>query len=82
MRMTPEEYRERFPDRPEPIPLEYAGKWIAWEETGRKIVAAADDLRELDEIVSQEGVADPIFQRVPRGAFIGGGRNAVLIRYV
>ncbi len=47
MRMTPEEYRIRFPDRRPPVPLEYAGKWLAWSTDHKEILAHADSLPEV-----------------------------------
>ena len=32
MQLTFEEAKRRFPNRPEPAPLEYAGQWIAWNK--------------------------------------------------
>ena len=40
MRMTLEEVKKRFPDRPKPAPLEFAGQWVAWNEDHTEIVAA------------------------------------------
>ncbi|MBX3438805.1 MAG: hypothetical protein KF861_15025 [Planctomycetaceae bacterium] len=71
-RMSVVQYRRRFPDRPEPIGMEYQGKWIAWNQTGRRIVAAADHLDDLRQIVSESKTVDPIFQKVPQSMFLGG----------
>jgi len=66
MPMSLEEYRRRFPDRPEPIPLEYQGKWIAWDEGHRNIIASADDLPDVRKLVMAMGHTDPIYQFVAR----------------
>ncbi len=71
MRMTPEEYRIRFPDRRPPVPLGYAGQWLAWNKDHTKIVAHANTLREASELAAQRGCANPVFQKIPRGPFIG-----------
>lgn len=42
MPLTLEEYRRRFPDRPDPIPPEYAGKWIAM--TGKSFEVVINQL--------------------------------------
>jgi hypothetical protein len=34
---------------------QYAGKWIAWSADGTHVVAAAEDLLRLDELVRQAG---------------------------
>jgi hypothetical protein len=71
MRMTPEEYRIRFPNRRPLVPLEYAGQWLAWNEDHREIVAHATTLRKVSELAVQRGCTDPVFQKIPRGPFIG-----------
>ena len=47
MRMTIEEYGRRFPDRPEPVPAEYLGHWIAWNEDRTKIIAHGKTFSEV-----------------------------------
>jgi hypothetical protein len=69
--MTPEEYRRRFPDRPPPVPLEYAGKWLAWNKECTQILAHASTLDEVHELVDKLDCTDPVYHRIPRGAFIG-----------
>lgn len=49
-----------------PIPVEYAGKWIAWSADHLQIVARGESLEELWRIVQDRRVADPIFEKVPR----------------
>lgn len=39
MQMTLEEARKRFPHGPEPIALQYAGQWVAWNKDRKSIVA-------------------------------------------
>ena len=50
------------PGDPEPVPLEYAGKWLAWSNDGLKILAVADDLGEAIEGANRAGEPDPILQ--------------------
>jgi hypothetical protein len=69
--MTVEEYRKRFPDRQPPVPLEYAGQWLAWNRDCTQILAHADTLDEVHELVEKLGYNDPVFHKIPRGAFIG-----------
>lgn len=71
MRMTPDEYRARFPDRPPPVPLEYAGQWLAWNEDHTEILAHGRSIREVRERAAQRGCTHPVFQKIPRGPFIG-----------
>jgi hypothetical protein len=71
MQMTLEEYKARFPERPLPVPLEYAGKWIAWNEDCTEIVAHGATLSEVREQAVQCGYAHPVFHKIPRGQFIG-----------
>jgi hypothetical protein len=54
------------PLRPGPAPKEYAGLWVAWDETRKKVLAHARTIAELDEIVTAMGLEDPIFERVRR----------------
>ncbi len=71
MRMTPEEYRTRFPDRPPPVPLEYAGQWLAWDRDCTRVLAHAGTLDEVHKLIDKLEYSDPVFHRIPRGAFIG-----------
>lgn len=72
-RMTAEEYRQRYPDRPEPVATELLGKWLAWDSTGTRIIAHADTLPELVDEVNRLGIEQPVYHKVPRGSFIGAG---------
>jgi hypothetical protein len=69
--MSPEEYRIRFPGRRPPVPLGYAGQWLAWNEGHDEIVAHASTLREVSELAAERGCRKPVFQKIPRGPFIG-----------
>src|SRR5262245_3945873 len=48
------------------VPIEYAGKWIAWSADHKHILASGTDLPTLWEIVRQRQIVDPIFEKVPR----------------
>jgi hypothetical protein len=67
MRMTPEEYRQRFPDRPPPVPLEYAGQRLAWNEDHTEILALGSSIGEVRDGAARRGCNHPVFQRIPRG---------------
>ena len=71
MWMTLEERNKRFSDRPDPIPLEYAGKWIAITRDRREIFAAADDALEVRRLVEESGREDLGMMYVPASARIG-----------
>ena len=71
MRMTPEQYKQRFPDRVEPVPAEYLGKWIAWDESRQKIVAHGENLSDVAAQARVLGYAEPIMQKIPDSTFVG-----------
>lgn len=47
------------------IPVEFSGKWIAWNSDHSRIVAQADDLQTLWQFVRESNIEDPVFERVP-----------------
>ena len=55
------------------MPIEYAGKWVAWSSDHSQVVAHSDDIKELWRIVHERRIADPIFEKVPRSdtRFVG-----------
>jgi hypothetical protein len=71
MQMTLEQFAARFPDRPAPVPLEFAGDWIAWDHECRKIVAHGRDMSDVRNRAIAEGFANPVLQKVPRAPFVG-----------
>ena len=71
MRMTLEEFAVRFPDRPPPVPAEYAGEWIAWNPDRSAIVAHGKTLDEVCRRAVEVGYSHPILQKIPRGPFVG-----------
>lgn len=71
MQMTLEEYKKRFPDRPEPIPMEYAGKWIAWNEDRSMIVAHGERFGEVFDHAKSNGCVEPQMQKVLPYPFVG-----------
>ncbi len=72
MQMTREQFAARFPDRPEPVPVEYAGEWVAWNEGHTQIVAHGANMSEVRDRAVATGCAQPVLQRVPPGPFVGG----------
>ena len=71
MRITLEEYKARFPGRRAPIPPEYQGQWLAWSEDHTEILAHGGTLSEVRQQAAKRGCTRPVFQKVPRGPFIG-----------
>jgi len=72
MQMTLDEFAARFPDRGRPIPAEYAGEWIAWNDEESEIVAHGVDFHEVSRQAAQRGCAKPVLQKIPQGPFVGG----------
>jgi len=73
MPITLEEYRRRFPDRPDPIPLEYAGKWVAMTRDRRAIIASGDDPIAVREEAAEAGHPETILHYVIPYPCIGIG---------
>jgi len=72
MQMTLEEYATRFPNRGQPVPYEYAGRWLAWNEARTEILSHGTDRKKVREEAVARGCAHPILQKIPRGPFVGG----------
>jgi hypothetical protein len=55
------------------VPVEYAGKWVAWSADHSQIVAHSDNLRSLWQLVRDQKIENPIFEKVPRAdvRFVG-----------
>lgn len=55
------------------VPLEFSGKWVAWNSDHTRIVASADSLSALWQIVRGEQIEDPVIEKVPRAdvRFVG-----------
>lgn len=47
------------------VPKELAGKWIAWNSQGTKIIASANDIRAARDQAVAAGEQDPIVDWVP-----------------
>jgi hypothetical protein len=73
MRLTLEECRRRFPNHPQPAPIEYAGQWVAWDGKRKNILANGANFSDVCEAVRKAGHEHAIFQRVIGTAFVGGG---------
>ena len=56
-----------------PVPIKYAGKWVAWASDHSQILAHSDSIQELWQIAQDRRIPDPIFEKVPRSdvRFVG-----------
>ena len=63
MGMTIHPSQKPLPD----VPLEYAGKWIAWNDERTEIVASGQDIAEVSQAARKMGVQQPLleFVRLP-----------------
>lgn len=57
----------------EEVPLEYAGKWLAWDFDETKILAAADSYSEAKRLAEALGELRPVLVKAPdaQARFIG-----------
>lgn len=69
--MTLQEYVARFPDRGPPVPAEYAGQWVAWNDGCTEILAHGKQMNEVRQRAIMQGCATPVLQKIPRGPFVG-----------
>lgn len=59
------------------VPREYAGKWIAWNHEGTRILGAADELSAAEKAAREAGEDRPRLEKVPRAdsRIVGGVRR-------
>jgi hypothetical protein len=69
--MTLEEAMSRFPERPQPAPLEYAGQWVAWNKDRTRIIAHGSSFGETRSQAIAAGYEEPLMQRILAAAFVG-----------
>lgn len=55
------------------VPVEFAGKWVAWNAEHTRVVAHAETLQQLWQLVRDKQINDPVFEKVPRAdvRFVG-----------
>lgn len=55
------------------VPLEYAGKWIAWNRDHTLIIASGRTFEDAREAAAAVGEIDPIFAKAPKAGvrFVG-----------
>lgn len=58
------------------VPIEYAGKWIAWDFDETKIIASGRSYEETKKAAEATGEDRPVLVKAPdaRVRFIGGHR--------
>jgi hypothetical protein len=54
------------------VPIDYAGKWIAWNHAMTHIVASGNGPSEILEAAKNAGESEPILSKVPRGVLASG----------
>lgn len=71
MRLTLEDAKKRFPNGPQPAPLEYAGQWVAWNKDRTRIVAHGARFGKVRAEAIAAGYSEPLMQRVLGTPFAG-----------
>jgi len=58
------------------VPIEFAGKWIAWDHGMQRIVASGESAAEVLEMARKAGETDPVLGKSPPAnvRLIGGPR--------
>lgn len=57
--------RKVRPRHPQSVPLELAGRWLAWSADGYRIIASGKTLKEVEDAAAAVGEDDPIFEVAP-----------------
>ncbi len=62
--------------QPPAVPIEYCGKWIAWDFEETKIIASGRSYAETKEAAQATGENRPVLVKAPQAdaRFIGGHR--------
>ena len=70
--MTVNDPRLNDPQRPKAAPIQFAGKWVAWNTERTEIVADGDDVATVRAEAIEAGHPLPLMEKVPRAcSFIG-----------
>ena len=72
MRLSLDEYKQRFPDRSDPAPLTYAGQWVAWNQNRTRILSHGFEFREVRAQAQAAGCDAPLLQKILGIPFVGG----------
>lgn len=61
------------PGMQKPVPVELAGKWVAWSSDHSHVVAYSETLPALWKLVEHLHIEDPVFEKVPQAdvCFVG-----------
>lgn len=56
------------------VPIQYAGHWIAWDQTSTRIVASGRTIDEALREAEAAGEKEPVLAKVPTAGvhFVGG----------
>ena len=56
------------------VPIQYAGQWIAWDQTGTRIVASGRTIDEALRGAEEAGEKEPVLAKAPKAGvrFVGG----------
>jgi hypothetical protein len=54
-----------FADDLAALPRGFSGKWLAWDDEHRTVLAAADTFRGLLRVLEEKGLGDPVIERAP-----------------
>jgi hypothetical protein len=54
-------------DEPQSMPMELAGRWVAWSSDGMRILGSGKTLEEAEAIATAAGEQDAIFEVAPGG---------------
>jgi hypothetical protein len=55
-------------NEPQSMPIELAGRWVAWSADGLRIIGSGKTLEEAEAAASAAGEPDPIFEVAPGGS--------------
>lgn len=58
--------RKANPQVSTPLAWEYSGKWVVWSADHSEILLSGESIQELWRLVTDRGIVDPIFEKVPR----------------
>lgn len=63
-------------ERPPLVPIEYCGKWIAWDHNRTKILGSGETLSDARDAANKAGETRPYLTKAPHATirFAGGAR--------
>ncbi|MDR3632957.1 MAG: hypothetical protein P4L84_03920 [Isosphaeraceae bacterium] len=65
-RRHPARQRNDRSERRQTVPLELAGKWVAWSPDGLRILLSGDTFREVCEEAERLGYKDVVYEGIPK----------------